>query len=33
MSNLIPDWIPWMRPAGRLIWSVVLLVIGLGIAF
>lgn len=29
MPNLIPDWMPWMRPAGRLIWSVVLLVIGL----
>lgn len=29
MVNLIPDWMPWMRPAGRLIWSVVLLVIGL----
>ena len=21
MPNLIPDWLPWMRPAGRLIWS------------
>jgi hypothetical protein len=29
MPNLIPDWLPWMRPAGRLIWAVVLLVIGL----
>jgi hypothetical protein len=29
MPNLIPDWLPWMRPAGRLIWSVALLVIGL----
>jgi hypothetical protein len=29
MPNLIPDWEPWMRPAGRLIWSVVLFVIGL----
>ena len=33
MFNIIPDWMPWMRPAGRLIWSVALLVIGLGIAF
>jgi hypothetical protein len=31
MPNLIPDWMPWMRPAGRLIWAVVLLVIGLAI--
>jgi hypothetical protein len=29
MPNLIPDWLPWMRPAGRLIWGVALLVIGL----
>ena len=29
MPNLIPDWLPWMRPAGRLIWSVALLLIGL----
>ena len=29
MPNLIPDWLPWMRPAGRLLWSVALLVIGL----
>jgi hypothetical protein len=29
MPNLIPDWLPWMRPAGRLIWAVALLVIGL----
>ena len=29
MPNLIPDWLPWMRPAGRLIWSVGLFVIGL----
>jgi hypothetical protein len=32
VANLIPDWLPWMRPAGRLIWAVVLLVIGLIIA-
>jgi hypothetical protein len=31
MPNLIPDWLPWMRPAGRLIWSLVLTVIGLAV--
>jgi len=29
MPNLIPDWLPWMRPAGRLIWSIVFFLIGL----
>src|SRR3974377_2284651 len=29
MPNLIPDWLPWVRPAGRLLWAVGLLVIGL----
>ena len=29
MPNLIPDWLPWMRPAGRLILGVSLLIIGL----
>lgn len=33
MPNLIPDWWPWMRPAGRLIWSLVLVFIGIGITF
>ena len=33
MPNLIPDWLPWMRPAGRLIWACALMAIGLGIAF
>lgn len=33
MPNLIPDWLPWMRPAGRLIWSLVLMAIGLAIVF
>jgi hypothetical protein len=33
MPNLIPDWLPWMRPAGRFILACVLMVIGLGIAF
>jgi hypothetical protein len=31
MPNLIPDWMPWMRPAGRLIWSLVLTGIGLAV--
>ena len=29
MPNLIPDWLPWMRPAGRLLWAVGILVLGL----
>jgi hypothetical protein len=29
MPNVIPDWLPWMQPAGRLIWSIGLFVIGL----
>jgi hypothetical protein len=33
MPNLIPDWLPWMRPAGRLIWAVALFVIGLIVIF
>jgi hypothetical protein len=33
MPNLIPDWLPWMRPAGRLIWAVLFTVIGLAIVF
>jgi hypothetical protein len=32
LANLIPDW-HFLRPAGRLIWAVLLLVIGLGITF
>jgi hypothetical protein len=31
MPNLIPDWQDWMRPAGRLIWASLLLLIGLAI--
>jgi hypothetical protein len=31
MPNLLPDWLPWIRPAGRLIWS--LLVTGVMLAF
>ena len=30
MPNLLPDWLPWIHPAGRLIWS--LLVTGVGLA-
>jgi NhaP-type Na+/H+ or K+/H+ antiporter len=33
MPNLIPDWLPWMRPAGRLILAVVFFLIGLAIFF
>jgi hypothetical protein len=29
MPNLIPAWLPWMQPAGRLIWGIGLFVIGL----
>ena len=32
MPNLIPDW-HFMRPAGRLIWACLLLLIGLAITF
>ena len=28
MPNLLPDWLPWIQPAGRLIWSTLLLVVG-----
>jgi len=31
MPNLLPDWLPWIRPAGRLIWS--LIGTGVGLAF
>jgi hypothetical protein len=33
MPNVIPDWLPWMQPAGRLIWSVGFFLIGLVIVF
>jgi preprotein translocase subunit SecG len=33
MPNLIPDWLPWMQPAGRLIWSIGLFVVGLIVFF
>jgi len=29
VPNLIPDWLPFMRPAGRLIWFSLFLVVGL----
>lgn len=29
MPNLLPDWLPWIRPAGRLIWGSLALVFGL----
>ncbi|HZJ27410.1 MAG TPA: hypothetical protein VFF40_10450 [Acidimicrobiia bacterium] len=29
MPNLVPDWLPWMQPAGRLIWSLIATAIGL----
>ncbi|MFI5054733.1 MAG: hypothetical protein ACHQDE_10255, partial [Acidimicrobiia bacterium] len=29
MPNLIPDWLPWMRPAGRLLWAIGFLIVGL----
>jgi hypothetical protein len=28
MPNLLPDWLPWIRPAGRLIWSVIIFSVG-----
>ncbi len=33
MPNVIPDWLPWMQPAGRLIWSIALFLIGMVIVF
>jgi lysylphosphatidylglycerol synthetase-like protein (DUF2156 family) len=30
MPNLLPDWLPWIRPAGRLIWSLLLTGVMLG---
>ena len=31
MPQLIPDWLPWMQPAGRLIWAVALMIVGVAI--
>ena len=33
MPNLIPDWEPYLRPAGRLIWALLLFLIGLVVVF
>jgi hypothetical protein len=33
MPNLIPDWLPWMQPAGRLIWSLIATAVGFAILF
>jgi len=33
MPNLLPDWLPWIRPAGRLIWGCLALVVGLMFVF
>jgi len=27
MPNWLPDWLPWIRPAGRLIWAIVITVV------
>jgi lysylphosphatidylglycerol synthetase-like protein (DUF2156 family) len=31
MPNLLPDWLAWIRPAGRLIWSLLLTGVGLAL--
>jgi hypothetical protein len=28
VPNLLPDWLPWIQPAGRLIWSSLMLIVG-----
>jgi len=28
VPNLLPDWLPWIQPAGRLIWSTLMLIVG-----
>jgi hypothetical protein len=33
MPNLLPDWLPWIHPAGRLIWASLLTVIGIAFVF
>ncbi len=33
MPNLLPDWLPWIQPAGRLIWSTLMLIVGLAFVF
>jgi len=29
MPNLLPDWLPWIHPAGRLIWGIILTFVGI----
>jgi fucose 4-O-acetylase-like acetyltransferase len=29
MPNLLPDWAPWIRPAGRLIWFSLVFMVGI----
>jgi hypothetical protein len=29
MPNLLPDWLPWIHPAGRLIWASLLTLVGI----
>jgi hypothetical protein len=33
MPNLLPDWLPWIHPAGRLIWSVIIFTVGIVFVF
>jgi len=33
MPNLLPDWMPWIHPAGRLIWFSLVTVVGLAVVF
>jgi hypothetical protein len=29
MPNLLPDWLPWIHPAGRLIWASLITLVGI----
>jgi hypothetical protein len=29
MPKLMPDWLPWIRPAGRLLWGILALAVGM----
>jgi hypothetical protein len=33
MPNLLPDWLPWIQPAGRLIWSSIIFIVGMIFVF
>src|SRR5689334_21198935 len=33
MPNLLPDWLSWIHPAGRLIWSVIIFTVGILFVF